>query len=466
MRMILPRLLLGLVAMTVAAAPCLSAEPIAAGVAVVDITPPVPYRMCGYFSERLSTGTHDPLLAKAIVLKQGQEQIALVFCDLIGIAPDLAARARKTASEKTGIPVANIMVAATHSHTGPLYYSALRDFYHDRAVAKDGNDPCEKVDYAAQLVDGIVKAIGDARAALRPVELQAGTTQETRLSFNRRFHMKDGSVQFNPGVKNPDIVRTAGPIDPQVGLVLVREASDKKPVASLAVFALHLDTTGGTAYSADFPYYLARSLGGQFGDKFVSFFGNGTCGDVNHIDVTASKQRSAEEIGTALAETVKAGLARLTPIERPSLAAASEIVPAPIQKYSAEEIARAKETMVKAESGGVSFLDQVKAVKIVDLQSRKGDVLPLEVQVFRLGDDVALVTLPAEPFVDLGLAIKQRSPFATTMVVELANDEFAYIPTAKAFVEGSYETVNSPIESGGGEMLVEATVRLLKQLKP
>ncbi|MCX7427088.1 MAG: neutral/alkaline non-lysosomal ceramidase N-terminal domain-containing protein [Planctomycetia bacterium] len=463
--MTLLAVLTGVLAMTVVGADRVSAEPIEAGVAVVDITPPVPYRMSGYYMERLSTGTHDPLLAKAIVLKQGQQQVAIVFCDLIGIWLDLGARARQAASEKTGIPAANIVVAATHSHTGPLYCGELRNFYHDRAVAKDGRDPCETVDYPAQLAAGIVKAVADAQAALRPVELQAGTAQETKLSFNRRFHMKDGAVQCNPGVKNPDIVRPAGPIDPEVGLVLARGA-DKKPVASLTVFALHLDTTSGTLYSADYPYYLAQSLGKEFGDKFVSLFGNGTCGDINHIDVTAAAQKSARDIGPALAETVKGGLAQLPPIERPSLAVAREIVNSPIQKYTADESAWAKDIMVKAESGDVPFLERVKATKIVDLLSRKGDTLPLEVQVVRLGDDVALVALPGEVFVDLGLAIKKRSPFKTTMVVELANDVPSYIPTKKAFAEGSYETVNSRVAPGGGEMMVEAAVRLLGQLKP
>ena len=100
------------------------------------------------------------------------------------------------------------------------------------------------------------------------------------------------------------------------------------------MFALHLDTTSGTLYSADYPYYLAESLGKEFGDKFVSLFGNGTCGDINHIDVTAAAQKSARDIGPALAETVKGGLAQLPPIERPSLAVAREIVNAPIQKYT------------------------------------------------------------------------------------------------------------------------------------
>ena len=90
--------------------------------------------------------------------------------------------------------------------------------------------------------------------------------------------------------------------------------------------------------------------------------------------------------------------------------------------------------------------------------------IPLEVQAFRLGGDVAVVGLPGEVFVDLGLAIKRASPFATTLVVELCNDAPGYIPTRKAFREGSYETVNSRVQPGGGELLVDAASRLLKSL--
>jgi hypothetical protein len=88
----------------------------------------------------------------------------------------------------------------------------------------------------------------------------------------------------------------------------------------------------------------------------------------------------------------------------------------------------------------------------------------MEVQVFRLSDDVALVGLPGEIFVELGLAIKKASPFAVTLVVELCNDAPGYVPTLKAFKEGSYETVNSRVQPGGGEKLVEAASRLLKEL--
>jgi len=93
-------------------------------------------------------------------------------------------------------------------------------------------------------------------------------------------------------------------------------------------------------------------------------------------------------------------------------------------------------------------------------------MLPMEVQVFRLDDDTALVGLPGEVFVELGLAIKQASAFPNTLVVELCNNDIGYVPTKKAFVEGSYEVVNSRVRSGGGERLVEAAIKLLDELKP
>ena len=122
--------------------------------------------------------------------------------------------------------------------------------------------------------------------------------------------------------------------------------------------------------------------------------------------------------------------------------------------------------MAKIGGRELSFLEQVEANKITDLQvTYTGKTLSLEVQAFRLSSDVAVVCLPAEVFVELGLAIKQVSPFQTTLVIELCNDNPAYIPTKKAFAEGSYETVNSRVQSGGGEKMVELAIKLLKELK-
>jgi len=437
-----------------------------AGIAVADITPPFGYRMSGYFNERLSTGTLNPLHAKAIVLRQGNESAALVFCDIIGLSLDVSSRARKLAAEKTGIPPANMLIAATHSHTGPLYFGALRKHFHDLALAEHGSDPCEKVDYAAELAGKIVSAIIEADTAAKPIRLEAGLAEQRGLSFNRRFHMKNGTVRFNPGVLNPDIVRPAGPIDPQVGIVLFREADSAHTAAALVNFTLHLDTVGGTNYAADYPFYLEQSLRETFGEDFVLLFGNGTCGDINHIDVTKTQRLKTDYIGRTLAETVRAKAPELKHIAEPALAVRTDIVHAPLQHYGPQEIAWARENIKKVGTNQLSFLEQVKAYKILALQMRGGQTIPLEVQVFRLSNDVAVVGLPGEVFVDIGLAIKQASPFPETLVIELCQDAPGYIPTKKAFREGSYETVNSRIAPGGGEMISEAAIRLLKALGP
>jgi len=265
-----------------------AADEFKAGVAVVEITPPIGYRLSGYFNERFNTGAHDRLYAKVLYFAQGKVEIALAFCDLIGISPDVGKDVRELASEKTGIPAANILIAATHSHTGPLYGGAMRKFFHERAIAKYGRDPHETIDYPTHLAQHLADAVAAAQQMSGPVTLQAGIAQQEGLSFNRRYHMKDGSVVFNPGRKNPNIVRAAGPIDPDVGLLRVR--GKEKTNALLTVFAMHLDTVGGTEYSADYPFYLARKLLPALGDNAVSLFGTGTCGDINHIDVTGAAQ--------------------------------------------------------------------------------------------------------------------------------------------------------------------------------
>lgn len=457
--------------------PCLNENAAAAelkiGVATIDITAPVGYRLCGYFNERPSTGTHDPLMAKALVMRQGDASAVLVICDLIGIGSDITQDVRKAVHAQTGIPKANITIAATHSHTGPLFGGALRNHLHNVAVAAspDKRDPRETVDYPRLLTERLVEVIVKADKAAKPGRIAAGMTKRDDLSFNRRFHMKNGTVQFNPGKLNPDIVRVAGPIDPEVGVLAVQDAAGKT-TAALTVFALHLDTVGGTEYSADYPYYLEEKLRDKLGMEFVSLFGNGTCGDINHIDVRHERrqggQDEAKRIGEALAETVAAAMPKLEASKTPRLAVRSGVAEVPLQTFTVEELAAAQRDIFKVGQRQLPFLEEVRACTIVDLhlyKQRRDGLFPLEVQAIRLDDETAIVCLPGEVFVELGLAIKRASPFKRTMVIELCNDSPAYIPTRKAFAEGSYETVNSRVQSGGGEKMVEVAVGLLGELK-
>ena len=131
-----------------------AAEEFHAGFATADITPPAGWRRAGGYSEYVSTGIRDPLLAKAMVLAQGDTVVAFVGNDLCSVPRELTDRARQRASEQTGIPFANIVIAATHTHGGPEYYGPLREFLHARArQANSGRDPREPIDYHAMLVE-------------------------------------------------------------------------------------------------------------------------------------------------------------------------------------------------------------------------------------------------------------------------------------------------------------------------
>jgi len=444
-----------------------AADDFKAGVAVTDITPTIPFRLSGYFMERLSTGTKDPLHAKAVVFQQGEVSAAFVFCDLVGMPRDIAGAARAEASAATGIPADHIAVSATHSHTAPLYFGALSDFFNQRNIANFGTDPCDPAPYRAELVKQIVAAVVEAKEALQPMELKCGTTTQEGLPFNRRFHMKSGLVQFNPGQQNPNIVRAAGPVDPQVGIIAIHQPNAEKPSAAIVSFAMHLDTLGGTEYSADYPKFIEDTLRESFGPDFTLLFGTGTCGDLNDIDVTKPGRRTTSELGQMLGETVTKAIeeSKLASGEQPSLAVRSSVVEAALQSYSEGEIDQARKNLELVGTRELPFIGQVEAYKIVDLQRQSGKSIPLEVQAFRLNKDTAIVTLPAEIFVEFGLAIKAASPFANTLVIELTNDSIGYIPTKKAFAEGSYETVNSRIAPGAGEKLVEAANGLLKELQ-
>ena len=459
--------------------------PLRVGAAAADITPLGPYPMSGYYFERLSTGQKDPLHAKAIVLRQGDSAAAIVCCDLIVIATDLTDLVRERVEKATGIPGGHVMLAATHTHTGPDYTKELFQFVTGR---KPTGAAAEREPYVPRLVEGIVDAVKRADAAAVEVRATGGSAlQETPISFNRRFLMTDGSVRTWAKTDTPGAIRPAGPIDPEVGIVRF-DGPDGKARALLSSFALHLDTVGGTEWSADFPFFVERECRDALGGQVIALFGNGCCGNINHVDPTRPEANKTDFIGSSLGKTVVGGLPGLAAIESPRLQIRTATVDVPLLDASSEHVAAAKKLLAEIKAGGKpEFLAHVDAYRrlIIDnlrhsvdqeeamewlgwgLSKRfagTGATMPLGVQVITLGRDVAVVAFPGESFVEHGLAIKNASPFRTTLVVELANHgETIYVPTRAASVGGGYETINSTVAPGAGELMVEACVKLLHE---
>lgn len=459
------------------------ADSLRVGVAETDITPPVGFPMAGYYHERLAEGTIDPLQAKAIVFRDDHAGAALVVCDLIGIATDLSREVRQRASQATGIPASNIVIAATHSHTAPDYMKELYLY-----LGKEEQEAL-RAEYIEKLIDGPVDAITRAHAKATPSRLATGSaTQTTPVAFNRRFVMRDGSVRTWQSFTNPEVIRAAGPIDPEIGLLAIRDHNDGSTRGILCNFALHLDTVGGTKWSADYPFFIERTLRKTFGSDVISIFGTGCCGDINHVNPRSPERNKADFIGNAIGESINGTLTQLQPVQRTNLWVKSQVVQLPLQDATPAEVTRSVQIVELAKRGEkVDFFDHVTAYKKLILDQLRhpephtkaaehitwglsrslagiGNSLPVDVTVITIGGDVAIVCLPGEVFVELGLAIKQASPFRTTMIIELSNAvETIYVPHRAAYAGGSYEVTNSALQPGGGEMLVQAALGLLRE---
>lgn len=436
------------------------------GAAAVKITPPVGIGMAGYYFERGAQGTNDDLYAKAMVLEQGGVRAALVGLDLISVPRGVVEEARERIEKATGIPAGHVMISATHAHTGPILAG--------RGSRDDGLGGSGElsVQYTSTLPSLIAEAVKAAAGKREPAQALAGLGREENLSYNRRFFMKDGSVSWNPGKLRPTVVRPAGPIDPDVGVVLFQSPNGRSPAKAIATyvnFAMHPDTVGGQHFSADYPGVLAKLLGAYKGEEMVTVFANGCCGNINHVDVNwAGAQKGygeASRIATVLAAEVFQTYKKVQVLKAAELRVRSRKVILPLPKVTPEEIEAARATLKQyTMKDNRGFMDKVQAHKVLDVAAREGKGHEVEVQVIALGDELAWVSMPGEIFVELGLAIKQASPFRYTLIAELANGSVGYIPDKKAYAEGNYEPISARVAEGSGEMLVETALMLLNQL--
>lgn len=456
--------------------------PLMVGVEKADITPPAGFPRYGY-PPVMSTGILDPLLAKAMVFKQGDVKGALVVCDLLGIPRDLSRIVREKAAEKTGIPFQNITISSIHSHTSPGITAEFKE-YADREASGRLTEEDQK-SYFSFLIDGVTEAIVAANANTVEVDIISGIGEAPGISFNRRFLMTDGRVRFNPGRLNSKIVYPAGPADPRVHFAFFRKAGESSFISSLTVFSSHY-VRGGTEFSADYPFYLQETYKEFFGDRFFSVFGLGPCGNINTSDPLSKapvedSNDKVRDVGRRLAEAVREALPEGKK-GKPDLAVASRTIYLPLQDYTEEEFKWSKEGKepLYPES---DFLETRRRLKIsvwgvqppLEMMRKYEAVppsvsgepwrLPVEIHAFRLDSRTAVVTMPGELFIEFGIDLKKRSPFSNTMLIELANADIAYMPTAQAFKEGGYETVNSRLAPGSGEEMINVALEMLLELK-
>ncbi len=433
------------------------------GTASVDITPRLGTPMAGYYVARGADGVHDPLLAKAMVLDDGQRQVALVSLDLIKTTTEFVSAARQKIADQAGIPPAAVLISATHSHTGPVIPT------NSQREDDLGGKSSQAVEFTERLPEWIAEAVTSAQANLRPVQLALATGHCGGVAFNRRFHMRDGSVGWNPGKLNPRILAPAGPVDQDIPLLLFSDDTGQA-LAAMVNYSIHLDTVGGTKFSADIPGDLSRMLANAVDEEFFTLYFTACCGDVNHIDVArGGKQKGhveAARIATHLAASTLEAINQAQPISNSRLAFSSRRVLLPSYQVTDEEIAAARELLAAQRSGQAQadFRQLVAAYRAVDVANNQHAAWEVEVQVVTIGDEIAIVSLPGEIFVELGMTIRQASPYKLTAIAELANGSVGYVPNRVAYPQGEYEVISARVAQGSGEMLVDAALDMLRSM--
>jgi hypothetical protein len=425
-----------------------SSAALCVGLARAVITPPPGVALAGYFSPRYNRGVLDDLSVRVCLFRQGKLTAGIVQFDLCEIPGPLyeIMRSRFNAVE-AGLGD-RLMMVASHTHTGPEMRAA-RDALHEHALAF--------------IVDQAEAAVKTALWRFVPVELRAVSIINNPLAYNRRYWMADGRVVTNPGKLNPAIVRPEGPVDREVHVVLLM--AHGYPAGMIVNVANHTDTIGVDRVSADWPGFLEYSLQAALGCQLPVLTLVAPAGNINHFDVTSAQGQTcyeeARRIGEGYAGIILRALEDVAPVPPAPLAFTRETFALHKRTIPAADLRRAKALLAKGEepegvytsedlARGLPAVLRFFAEQLVTFAKREGgSTVEFPLMALRLGKDTAIVSLPGEPFAEIGMGIRLHSPFPRTLLASNANGQAGYIVMDECFERGGYEQL--PIEDGGAD---------------
>ncbi|MDE0865016.1 MAG: hypothetical protein OSA98_14580 [Rubripirellula sp.] len=419
---------------------CEEAAPLRAGAAIANISPPLGELVVGGFVPFPANEIHDPLHTRCLVLDNGKTRIAIVVSDNLGIKRTVYDQARELIARQSDIPVDHILMAATHTH------SATR-----------ANQP----KYRPIVVAGIASAVENAIKNLAPAQIAWGGVSEPSEVFNRRWHVSKpelarnpfggvDTVRMNPPRANAALVKPAGPIDPEVSFLSV-QAVNGQPLALLANYSLHY--VGGVNkgdVSADYFGIFSQRIGKLLRAEsvtppFVGMMSNGTSGDINNINFRDGNARRYDryekmtEVAHKVAAQVHQAQGPLKFAKSIKLGSVRRDLKLTVRKPNQEMKDWFRGVMAKPEDAEKFHrYERTYAGRVKNLEEGP-DEISVPLQVLRIGD-LAIAAIPFETFAEIGLKIKDKSPFADTFTIELANDSRGYLPTPRQHKLGGYET--------------------------
>jgi hypothetical protein len=415
-----------------------------AGFAEIDITPPVGTQKIGWIRDNPSDNVLDPLFARIAVFESDDERIGFVQLDTLTIRWTHTNAIRERISDEYGFPGEHVMVSATHNHAGPAISNC------GEVIRDEG--------YIRDFLDRIVAGYGEALANLTEAELGFGSCFEFNVARNRRVMMRHGTTRTHGRFDDPDALCIEGPFDPEVAVVAAR-APDGRLLGALVNFTCHPAHHGGDGtLSAGFPGVLAREMASS--GCPVTLFLQGAAGNIHSSRPTEGGQDlSMEDVGERLATDARSAIESMEWHDSLRLEARQRTIQLPYRTVTDDEIKGSVR-------GAQRFIDSAiydRVIPKVVRRIKERGLQPAEVQALRLGDHV-FISLPCEPFVELGLRIKERVHPLRAKVVGYANGNVGYVPTNEAFARGGYETTftcSSRMAPECGDLLVDAAVGLV-----
>ena len=439
------------------------------GYAKVVITPPMGIDISGYFHERKAEGVLDDLHAIALAVSDGVKTAAIVSLDILDIHTESANIIRRHISEVCGIDYESIFLVCTHTHTGP-------DFYHNHKteiVREYFNDTKLKI---ADAVSFAIEDLADAKMAY-------GVSRAPRISFVRRFKMKDGSFKTNPGVNNPEIAEPIGEVDERVNVV--RFDREGKDTVVLINFGTHPDTVGGNLISADWPGFVTKTFEAAI-ENTKCIFLNGAQGDVNHVNVFPRPGEDngmfhdfddvdrgyphARHMGNVVAGAAIQVYEKLVYTDVESIDYKNDVIKIPANVPSPEELPLAYKYDELHRSGrdeeipfkGMALTTVVAGAERKIRLKDGPEHFDFTLSAIRIGS-LAFLGIPGEPFTSIGMGVKAGAgEFDLVLPCSDTNGYEGYFPNKEAYDEGGYETETSRFKAGVAEIITAEGIKLLK----
>ena len=416
-----------------------------AGAGVADITPQEwPVRVIGNFGLTMAISAHDPLHARAIVLEDAGVRVAIALVDSCYVKREEMDRMKTLASKRTGIPVNRMLISATHTHSAPPSHPAPGNALEQR--------------YTDRLLSQTAEAIVLANERLAPARIGSSVVPVPDEIFNRRWFMREGGIppnpfgettdiaRMNPPAGSKDLVHPAGGTDPGFSVVSIQTA-DGKPLALLGNYSLHyVGGVPGPELSADYFGEFSSQIAKRIapGDAtFVAMLTNGTSGDVNNVDFVHPRPRAEpyeriRAVAGKLADRAAEAVRTMQYQDNAPVRMAEKELRLKYRRPTPEQLSFAKAALETQDESKLPRNAKAYAERAMRLNEGP-EFADLKLQALRVGG-LGIAAIPCETFTEIGLTIKELSPFRPTFTIELANGHYGYLPTPRHFDLGGYET--------------------------